>query len=109
MIKKADLALPLRKKAIEISTANDYKFVFEGKKFKPVTGSVHITENVLFGEDNKIGMEDRNWFLLWIRKNWESKQYRIERDKGFPFPLDSTSAIKLFCGEVKSFLFPSKP
>ena len=58
MIKKADLALSLRKKAIEISTANNYKLIYEGREFKPITGKSHIAETVMYGDDNKIGMED---------------------------------------------------
>ena len=58
MIKKADLALSLRKKAIEISTANNYKLIYEGREFKPITGKSHIADTVMDGDDNKIGMED---------------------------------------------------
>lgn len=58
MIKKTDLILALRGKAIEVTTANNYTLVFSGKTFTPEADQTYIKEDILPGDDNKIGYED---------------------------------------------------
>lgn len=58
MIKKSDLALALRTKAIEVTTANSITLVFSGREFTPEVDQSYVKEDPLFGDDNKIGYED---------------------------------------------------
>ena len=58
MISKRDLALALRTKAIEVTTANSYQLVFDGREFTPTTDEPYTKEHPMFGDDNKIGLED---------------------------------------------------
>ncbi|HHZ69081.1 MAG TPA: hypothetical protein EYN54_02100 [Methylococcaceae bacterium] len=58
MIKKADLASALRNNAQAIANANSYNLIVDGREYKPSSTEEYTTEHTLFGDDNKIGMED---------------------------------------------------
>lgn len=92
MIKKIDLALSFRNKAEEIADSNNYTIVLEGREFEPSLTQTYITEHVLFGDDNKIGMEDSsNDFQIGIYQ----LTVNVPRNKSNLFALDIVDTFKL--------------